>query len=328
MCRAQGNPARNSVPISRELVSQSKLDSARGMAEVLSVVMAHSKEQLEQMAQSVPFWWHSIDLGHGVVTDGFKSRMQLVQDLERLRFPDLKGKTVLDIGTYDGFFSFEAERRGAERVVALDEYAWALDLARSFGYWEDCKKRGVTPDPQADEYRLHHHTLPGMLAYNTAHKALDSRVETIVADFMEADLSHLGTFDVVLYLGVLYHMQNPLESLKRVAALTGGMAIIETEAICLPAHQDRALCEFFESNELNNDYSNWWAPNEKAIAGMCRAAGFSRVETIVGPPLTRHVKKSPITRVRSAAGSVLRKFGLRKKSPELIRFRAVVHAWK
>jgi tRNA (mo5U34)-methyltransferase len=80
--------------------------------------MTYTKEQLEQLARSVPFWWHSIDLGHGVVTDGLKSAQQLRQELEGLRLPDVREKTVLDIGAYDGFFSFEAERRGAKRVVA------------------------------------------------------------------------------------------------------------------------------------------------------------------------------------------------------------------
>jgi tRNA (mo5U34)-methyltransferase len=290
--------------------------------------VSHTKEQLEQFARSVPFWWHSIDLGHGVVTNGYRTADQLKHELEKLRLPDLRDKTVLDIGAYDGFFSFEAERRGAKRVVALDEYVWSLDLSQSISYWRECRTRGEAPNSQAQEFRLDHVRLPGMLAYNTSHKALESKVETIIADFMEADLSHLGTFDVVFYLGVLYHMQNPLESLKRVAALTGELAIIETESIALPAHENQALCEFFEGCELNDDYSNWWAPNEKAIVGMCLAAGFSRAEIIIGSPLPHPARKSPIAKLRSSVGFALREFGLREKLPEVVRFRAVVHAWK
>jgi tRNA (mo5U34)-methyltransferase len=82
--------------------------------------MSYTKEELEQIAQSVPFWWHSIDLGQGVVTKGYKSIEGLEHELKVLRLPDLSGKTVLDIGAYDGFFSFEAERRGAARTVALE----------------------------------------------------------------------------------------------------------------------------------------------------------------------------------------------------------------
>lgn len=167
-----------------------------------------------------------------------------------------------------------------------------------------------------------------MLAYHTAHKSLESSVETVVADFMKDDLSRLGRFDVVFYLGVLYHMQNPLESLKRVAALTDGVAIIETEAIELPLQGERALCEFFERDELNDDHSNWWAPNQKALEGMCRAAGFSRAETIVGAPRRPSNRRSPLAKLRSSAGFVLREIGLRPKLPEISRYRAVVHAWK
>ena len=67
-------------------------------------------------------WYHTIDLGEGVVTKGVDDTPQR---LARLDFPaSLAGRTVLDIGAWDGFFSFEAERRGAARVVAADFYSW------------------------------------------------------------------------------------------------------------------------------------------------------------------------------------------------------------
>jgi tRNA (mo5U34)-methyltransferase len=291
-------------------------------------VMSYTKEELKQMAQSVPFWWHSIELGQGVVTNGFKTAEALKRDLNALHLPELRGRTVLDIGAYDGFFSFEAERRGAERVVALDHYVWALDLPKTIAYWRECNDRGVPADPKNEASRFYPEELPGMLAYNTAHRALGSKVETVVQDFMEADPDQLGTFDIVLFLGVLYHTQNPLEALKRVAALTRDMAVIETEAIALPGNEHRALCEFFEGAELNNDPSNWWAPNEKAVAGMCRAAGFSRVKVVVGSPLLSYSRGSATRKIRSSVGRVLRKLKLREKLPDPIRYRAIVYAWK
>jgi tRNA (mo5U34)-methyltransferase len=290
--------------------------------------MPYTKEELEQMAQSVPYWWHSIDLGKGVVTKGHKSAEGLQSELKAMRLPNLQGKTVLDIGAWDGFYSFEAERSGAKRVVALDHYDWALDLPNVMAYWRECNELGISFDPENEVAQLNLRDLPGMLGYKTAHRALGSKVETVVEDFMESDPNKLGTFDVVLYLGVLYHMQNPLLSLQRLAALTKGMVVIETEAIALPGNEQRAYCEFFEGTELNGDSSNWWAPNERAVAGMCRAAGFKRVETIVGSPVPRRDNKSPIAKLKSVAGFTLREFGLRKKLPEVVRFRAVVHAWK
>ncbi len=155
--------------------------------------------------------------------------------------------------------------------------------------------------------------LPGKRGFDVAHELRRSGVRAVVADFMETDLEALGTFDVVLFLGVLYHMQNPLEALKRLATVTGDVAVIETQAMAVPGLEGRALCQFFESNELNYDVSNWWAPNRRALEGMCRAAGFRRVETIAGH------RSGPIDHLRRVG---------RIGRPTITHYRAVVHAWK
>jgi len=79
--------------------------------------------------RGVPAWFHSLDLGGGLQTAGVKSHSDLASELEALRLPELRAKSVLDIGAWDGFYSFEAERAGASRVVALDHFAWSMDLA-------------------------------------------------------------------------------------------------------------------------------------------------------------------------------------------------------
>ena len=69
-------------------------------------------------------WFHSIDLGSGIVTPGYDP--STAERAKGYGIPeDLRGKSVLDIGAWDGFFSFEAERRGASRVVAVDSYCWS-----------------------------------------------------------------------------------------------------------------------------------------------------------------------------------------------------------
>lgn len=261
------------------------------------------------MASAVPCWFHSIDLGQGVVTNGFQSRELLADMIERMRLPELRNKSVLDINTWDGFFAFEAECRGAARVVALDHYMWAMDLEQHGTYWTECKERGITPVAYHEMPYYKPLELPGKMGFDTAYTALNSKVEGVVADFMNVDLGQLGMFDVVLYLGSLYHMENPLLALKRVAAVTKEVAIIETEAVAFPRLEQRAICEFFESNELNGDVSNWWAPNQKALTGMCRAAGFSRVDMICGPPLG----------VTPSSGTA---------ETHITRYRAITHAWK
>jgi tRNA (mo5U34)-methyltransferase len=246
-----------------------------------------SPDQLRSLADSVPFWFHSIDLGQDIVTRGVKSPAVLAAEVERLQLPDLIGKTVLDIGAWDGFFSFETERRGAARVVSLDHFMWAIDPAVS-RYYQDCREQGLPPQPDAIR-AIPASELPGKRGYDTAARVLGSKAEARVADFMTMDLESLGRFDIVLYLGVLYHMQDPLAALRRLASVTGQLAVIESEAIAVPGYEHLALCEFYEGSELNADASNWWAPNQKALEGMCRAAGFASVKTLVGPPALAEV---------------------------------------
>lgn len=145
---------------------------------------------------------------------------------------------------------------------------------------------------------------------------------------MTIDLNVLGRFDVVLYLGVLYHMESPLASLRRPASVTGDLAIIETHAVTIPGCRDLELAEFYSANQLHGDMSNWWGPNLKALVGMCTAAGFRRVEVVGGePPVPR---AALWRRARRAVGDVLRATAV---LPPLVdggrrHFRAVVHAWK
>src|SRR5690242_19848834 len=166
-------------------------------------------------------WWHSIDLGDGVRTEGRKSAEILRKELADVDLPDVRGKSVLDIGAWDGFYSFEAERRGASRVVALDYFTWSLDLDAQHGYLERCQLAGETPrswDQVPEVWQPE--TLPGKACFDTAAMALGSDVESVVADFLEVDLDALGTFDVVLFLGVLYHLTDPFGALRRLALVT------------------------------------------------------------------------------------------------------------
>jgi tRNA (mo5U34)-methyltransferase len=279
---------------------------------------APSRNELQADVDAVGFWWHSIDLGQGVVTPGAKSFPAITRELKSLRLPDLKGKSVLDIGAYDGFYSFAAERMNAERVVALDRYAWSIDLPAAAKYRSECKVRGVEPKPVEETPNWQPGTLPGKRGFDTAHRGLGSRVEVIVDEFMEMDVAPLGQFDVVLYLGVLYHMQDPLGSLKRLASVTRELAVIETHAISVPGCEHLELCEFYSSAQLNRDPSNWWGPNLTALVGMCKAAGFSRVEVVAG-----RVPQGARERLKQAAIAA-RSFLTRQP----YHFRAVIHAWK
>jgi tRNA (mo5U34)-methyltransferase len=246
--------------------------------------------ELQARVDEVPFWWHSIDLGHGVVTPGGKSPDLLRVELGRLGLEDLRGKSVLDIGALDGYFAFAAERMGADRVVALDHFMWSFDLA---GWMNDRASRlaqGLpVAEPDASPEFWHRETMPGRRGFDLAHEVLGSQVEVVVADLLDCDLEALGTFDLVLYLGVLYHMRHPLLALERLVQVTRGVAVIETHAESFRASERRALGQFFEGDELNGDPTNWWGLNVAALLAMCRVAGFERAE----PPSGRHAEGQP-----------------------------------
>jgi tRNA (mo5U34)-methyltransferase len=195
-------------------------------------------------------WYHTIDLGQGVVTPGVDNTPER---LARLALPaSLAGKSVLDIGAWDGFFSFEAERRGATRVVASDSYSW------KGGGWG---------------------TKAGFLL---AREALRSKVEDVEIDVMDLSPERVGTFDVVFFLGVLYHLRHPLLALERVASVTRELLILETVVDLVGL--GRPAAAFYPGTELNADPTNWWAPNIEGAEAMLRAVGFSAVRAVTPPP--------------------------------------------
>jgi tRNA (mo5U34)-methyltransferase len=261
---------------------------------------------LQARVAEIGAWFHSIDLGDGVITPGAKSSAWLEAELDRLELGDLHGKSVLDIGAYDGFYSFAAERLGAERVVAFDQYIWSADMPGYMAYRDRQMAAGLPVEPvdalpefwRPDE-------LPGRRPFDLAHQALGSRVEVVVGDLFDYDLAELGSFDVVLYLGVLYHVRHPLLALERLAAVTRGAAYIETQAELFRGSGSRAMCRFIEGDELNHDPSNWWTFNEAALLSMCRAAGFERAE-MRPQPGTARLRASALLRGSAPYRAVLR----------------------
>jgi tRNA (mo5U34)-methyltransferase len=193
-------------------------------------------------------WYHQINLGDGVVTPGVDNSPK---KLSRLGLPDrLDGKSVLDIGAWDGFFSFEAERRGAQRVLAADCFVW-----------NGC-------------------TWGSKNGFLLARKTLNSKVEDVHMDVLEMSPDKIGTFDVVFFCGVLYHMKHPLLALEKVASVTKGFAIIESVSGFLWCRQP--VIPFYPTTELNRDASNWCAPNPAATIALLKVAGFKEVKIISG----------------------------------------------
>ncbi|MGH7738052.1 MAG: class I SAM-dependent methyltransferase [Candidatus Tyrphobacter sp.] len=258
-----------------------------------------------------PEWYHSIELAPGVVTPGRAPLAVWNRTLERLRLPDLHAKSVLDIGAYDGFFSFAVERLGAAKVVALDDYAWSTDTIEYMKAWRAARTSGIAMPPPHRSRHWDPATLPGRRPFDAARDVLGSNVDPVVGNFMTLDPATLGRFDVVLFLGILYHMEDPLAAMRRVAEYLapGGFLGLETEAVEVPGAPDAAFCEFFPVDELNGDDSNWWAPNAKALEGLVTAAGLVEFALLSGPP-----RASKLERFRA------------RMARQRVRYRAVASA--
>jgi tRNA (mo5U34)-methyltransferase len=288
--------------------------------------MAGLQERAAEVIKTYPEWYHSIELAPGVVTPGRAPIEVWERELSNLRLPNLHGKSVLDIGAYDGFFSFAAERLGASRVVSLDHYVWSADMAAYMKDWRESRRTGTPIPPPHMSRHWRPEELPGRRPFDAARALLGSRVEPVVGDFMTMNLASLGRFDVVLFLGVLYHLEEPLEAVRRLATLVapGGVAVIETEAVEIPGLSDAAFCEFFPGAELNDDASNWWAPNGKALEGLCRAAGFRDVALRQNPPFKARVHAA----ARHWAGLLTRRNSQPNAKSLLprLRYRAIAHA--
>jgi tRNA (mo5U34)-methyltransferase len=187
--------------------------------------------------------YHSIPLPDGRVLQGSMSMELQQKRLASFRLPErLEGKRVLDIGPWDGFFTFEMERRGAD-VTAVD-YA-DLDTFRAL------------------------------------HQALGSRARYLRMDAYEIHPDRLGTFDIVLCLGLLYHLKHPLLGLERICAVTRDVCIIDTfvvDAGSAPA--PIPYIEFYEHDELGGELDNWSGPTTSAVAAMARSAGFAQAEVL------------------------------------------------
>lgn len=204
-------------------------------------------------------WFHPFNF-EGVHTHSPEATALMQLRAERIFRHSVAGLSVIDIGAWDGFFSFEAEKRGASRVLATDHFCWS---GPGWG-----TKAG----------------------FDLAHRLLGSKIESrdIAPEAMTP--AEVGQWDVVLYLGVLYHSPNPLGDLKRVAALTKKMAIVET--VIERTWSKKPLIRYVHgdsSSPHSADPTNFFVPNLSAMQAMLRTVGFSRIETQIDKKFCRGI---------------------------------------
>jgi tRNA (mo5U34)-methyltransferase len=197
-------------------------------------------------------WFHTFQLSDGTVVEGAKS-LDLLKAEYKAVFGRLQiqGRSVLDIGAWNGAFSFEAKRLGAARVLAVDMYTWTNPQFRGLERFLYVRK-----DQALDiEYRL--------------------------LDIAETCKRTVGKFDIVLFLGVFYHLQDPLSAIMSVAEVTGSWLVLET-------HLDLDYLTYpgmrhYPGRELANDPTNWWGPNQKCVEALLLTAGFADVHFLPHP---------------------------------------------
>jgi SAM-dependent methyltransferase len=201
-------------------------------------------------------WYHTLELAPGVVTEGMFDHRPYVA---KYGLPEqMAGMRVLDVGTWDGFWAFEMERRGAE-VVGLD-----LDDERDLDWPANRRPEELPTSKRSDGFRL-------------AREALDSRVDWIEKSIYDARPEELGTFDLVFCGSVLIHLRDQLLALERIASLCSGLFISAegydrlTGYLPFPAvryRADRPKAVVF------------WEPSAKTWRRMMLTAGFRTVEQV------------------------------------------------
>lgn len=207
-----------------------------------------TNEIIRSLIDSHPHWYHQIELAPGVFTPGIHDSPNALRHLDDLGLPaDCSGLRVLDVGCRDGFFAFEMERRGADVL--------GIDYAR-----------------------------PETTGFEIASRVLGSAVRYEVENVYRLAPERHGTFDLILFLGVLYHLRNPMLALDALRSVQrpGGVLFVETQmatderigAIDLP------LWQFYPKDTLQGDHSNKWAPNPAGLMAVVEESQYRVLEAM------------------------------------------------
>lgn len=221
-----------------------------------------NRETLESEIDRLAPWFHCVDVGHGVKTkrasvagEPADHPIGTWQEVRKCLPADLTGQSVLDVGCNGGFYSVEAKRRGAERVLAVDVF------------------------------RLH------VRQTRFVSRALGLDIDARRASVYDLSASRFGRFDVTLALGLIYHLKHLVLGLEKLWQVTRHTLILET-AIYPPRHLPRplrhpvvgrdkeihALGYVGNSPESTESLYNWFLPGTGALVALLENVGFHSVE--------------------------------------------------
>lgn len=207
-----------------------------------------SENELLAKINQVPIWTHVIDLGNKVKTLGVDhgKKVEAIFDI----FPkDLTGKKVLDIGARDGKWSFEAERRNAKEIYAIDiwQHEGTPDTVGSSGMRE--------------------------IPFEICKEILDSKVQLFNLDVNDVEKLN-KKFDIVLFLGVIYHLLNPFLAIQKIFNVCNEMVIVEGAIL----ETNHPICYLLEEKEIGNDPSNKFLLSPTFLVNYAKDIGFKKAE--------------------------------------------------
>lgn len=237
-----------------------------------------TKKSLGKRVMEIPYWYHKIELPDGVTTPGWAPLCP-----ERYGLPeDLTGKRILDIGAWDGYWTWEALKRGAKEVVAIDDFSdycaptdgvkrnkWdTFDLCReAFGFNEE-----LGPKPWESGWQ---------------NNKTGQKVSRLGVSFFDIGNS-LGYFDIVFCFGMIYHFKYPYLALEKISEICDGELYIETAALddCSPYRggvghgysKNDVVMEFYPTNQYGDNVNNWWIPTLQCLGFMVESVGFKNVK--------------------------------------------------
>jgi len=203
---------------------------------------------IKKQIESEQYWFQSIELPGGIVTPGWSN-----PKTEKLPFfglpHEMGGMRVLDIGHAEGFFSFEAERRGAREVVAIETYP------------------------------------PMIRKFNICRSAFGSSAQSFRASVYDLNPKTFGTFDLIFFFGVLYHLRHPLLALEKIHSVCTGTLLMQTATSGDASEPPKA--EFHPSGVQSGpaekpsyDPSCFWFPNIACCVAMLAHVGFQQIERL------------------------------------------------
>lgn len=240
-------------------------------------------------------WYHTIELPDGSLTRGVFDTRSVAG---RLQWPaGLAGARCLDVGTCDGFWAFEMERRGAAEVIAIDVDAPDLrDVS-----WESRVRPadGQRGGEGGERERR----------FDVARRALGSSVRRLSCSVHDLDPAVHGRFDVVFCGTLLVHLRDPLHALERMRGVCAGeLVLVECVDARLDVLVPRIPCARFAPAP-----GQWWRINRAGLLALVRTAGFDvtwvsgRFQTPFGPAVARYpFRQQPHRSARAALARLLR----------------------